>query len=166
MLRLDWNLVLTIVNLIILYLLMKKFLFGPVVAIMDQRQADIDQQFTNADKAQEEAAGLKSQLESKLKSSREESVRMIEQARADAKNEYDRIVSEAREEAEKQFEKARDNLEIERGRMKREAEADLAALVMTATAKIIGEQNEENIDRSLYNQFLTKAGDAHDATLS
>ena len=166
MLRLDWNLVLTIVNLIILYLLMKKFLFGPVVAIMDQRQADIDQQFTNAGKAQEEAAGLKSQYESKLKSSQEESVRMIEQARADAKNEYDRIVSEAREEAEKQFEKARDNLEIERGRMKREVEADLAALVMTATAKIIGEQNEENIDRSLYNQFLIKAGDAHDATLS
>ena len=41
MLRLDWNLVLTIINLLILYLLMKKFLIGPVTAIMEQRQADI-----------------------------------------------------------------------------------------------------------------------------
>ena len=37
MLRLDINLVFTIINLLILFLLLKKFLFGPVVSVMEQR---------------------------------------------------------------------------------------------------------------------------------
>ncbi|MBS6646954.1 MAG: F0F1 ATP synthase subunit B [Clostridiaceae bacterium] len=166
MLRLDWNLVLTIINLLILYLLMKKFLIGPVTAIMEQRQADIEQQFANADKAQKEANEFRTKYEDKLKSSREESVKMIEQARLDAKAEYDKILSEAQEAAGKEFEKSRISLKAEQDQMKREAQSELAALVMAATAKVIGEQNEQMIDRSLYNQFLTKAGDSHDATLN
>ena len=166
MLRLDWNLVLTIINLLILYLLMKKFLIGPVTAIMEQRQADIEQQFANADKAQKEANEFRTKYEDKLKSSRAESVKMIEQARLDAKAEYDKILSEAQEAAGKEFEKSRISLKAEQDQMKREAQSELAALVMAATAKVIGEQNEQMIDRSLYNQFLTKAGDSHDATLN
>ena len=166
MLRLDWNLVLTIINLIILYLLMKKFLIGPVTAIMEKRQADIEQQFASADKAQSEAMRARNQYEDKLKSSQEESVKMIEQAKLDAQAEYDRMLLKAQEAAQKEFEKSRKNLLAEQDRMKREAQSDLASLVMAATAKIIGEQNEANIDRSLYNQFLTKAGDSHDATLN
>ena len=77
MLRLDWNLVLTIINLIILYLLMKNFLIGPVTAIMEKRQADIEQQFASADKAQSEAMRARNQYEDKLKSSQEESLKMI-----------------------------------------------------------------------------------------
>ena len=84
----------------------------------------------------------------------------------DAQAEYDRILLKAQEAAQKEFEKSRKNLLAEQDRMKREAQSDLASLVMAATAKIIGEQNEANIDRSLYNQFLTKAGDSHDATLN
>ena len=38
MLRVDINLVFTIINLLVLYLLMKKFLFGPVVAVMEREK--------------------------------------------------------------------------------------------------------------------------------
>ena len=48
MLRVDINLVFTIINLLVLYLLMKKFLFGPVVAVMEKRKAMIEEQFANA----------------------------------------------------------------------------------------------------------------------
>lgn len=48
MLRLDWNMVITIVNLIVLCLLLKKFLIGPVTAIMEQRAALIEQQLADA----------------------------------------------------------------------------------------------------------------------
>lgn len=44
MLRLDWNLVFTIINLIILYLILKKLLVGPVTGIIDKRQAMIKAQ--------------------------------------------------------------------------------------------------------------------------
>ena len=42
MLRLDWNLLFNIINLIILYALMKRFLFKPVNAILEKRQQEAD----------------------------------------------------------------------------------------------------------------------------
>lgn len=44
MIKIDINLVFTIINLIVLYLLMKKFLFGPIIAVMEKRKAMIDEQ--------------------------------------------------------------------------------------------------------------------------
>mgnify|MGYP003191769544 CR=1 FL=1 len=55
MLRLDWNLLFTIINLIVLYVCMKKFLYGPITAIMDKRQNMIREQLANATQTEEEA---------------------------------------------------------------------------------------------------------------
>ena len=43
MLRLDWNLVFTVINLLILYVLMRKFLFKPVNEILEKRGAQGEQ---------------------------------------------------------------------------------------------------------------------------
>ena len=48
MIEININLVFTIINLIVLYLLMKKFLFGPILNVMEQRKNMIDQQFASA----------------------------------------------------------------------------------------------------------------------
>ena len=67
MLSLGWNLVWTIINLIVLYLLMKKFLIGPVIGIMEKREAQIAGQFEEARTAQEKAETLKGQYEDALR---------------------------------------------------------------------------------------------------
>ena len=48
MIEININLVFTIINLIVLYLLMKKFLFAPILNVMEQRKNMIDQQFASA----------------------------------------------------------------------------------------------------------------------
>ena len=48
MLSLDWNLLFTVVNLVIFYILMKKFVWNKVLGAMDKRQSKIDQQFKDA----------------------------------------------------------------------------------------------------------------------
>ena len=55
MIKIDINLVFTIINLLVLYLMMKKFLFGPIINVMDQRKAMIDQQFAEAKERQDNA---------------------------------------------------------------------------------------------------------------
>ena len=45
MLSLDWNLLFTVINLVIFYILMKKFVWNKVLGAMDKRQSKIDQQF-------------------------------------------------------------------------------------------------------------------------
>ena len=75
MIKIDINLVFTIINLLVLYLLMKKFLFGPIINVMDQRKAMIDQQFAEAKERQDNAKALQEQYEGALKSAKEESYR-------------------------------------------------------------------------------------------
>ena len=77
MIKIDINLVFTIINLLVLYLLMKKFLFGPIIKVMDVRKAMIDQQFAGAKEQEDQAKALKEQYEGALKSAREESFQTV-----------------------------------------------------------------------------------------
>ena len=68
MIEININVVFTIINLIVLYLLMKKFLFGPILNVMEQRKNMIDQQFASAKDTEEQAYELKGKYEDALKS--------------------------------------------------------------------------------------------------
>ena len=114
MLNLGWSLVWTIINLIIFYLLMKRFLVGPVLGIMEKRKNLIAQELENAKAAQEKAEELKGHYEGALAGAKEESAQIIEAARADAKSESERMVKEANLEAAKIIENARVTAEQEK----------------------------------------------------
>lgn len=107
MLKLGWDLVWTIINLIVLYLLMKKFLIGPVMGIMEKRKALIASQFDHAKAVQEKADELKGQYEQALSSAKEESAQIIEGAKADAKRMGEGIVKNANLQAAKIIETAK-----------------------------------------------------------
>ena len=77
MIEININLVFTIINLIVLYLLMKKFLFGPILNVMEQRKNMIDQQFASAKDTEEQAYELKGKYEDALKSAKDESMRIV-----------------------------------------------------------------------------------------
>ena len=154
MLRLDWNMVITIVNLIVLCLLLKKFLIGPVTAIMEQRAALIEQQLADA-KNDKQAAG---DLKASLKTSDAESIRIVEESRASARAEYDRIVAEADRKAARILEDAKKAAEQEREKTLEEARTQIAGLVMAAAAKVLSESNEAGQSLQLYDQYLAKAG--------
>ena len=59
LLRIDWNVIFTIVNLIVLYLGLRKFLIGPVTKVMDQRKQLIEGQMADARHVNEQANELK-----------------------------------------------------------------------------------------------------------
>ena len=59
MLRIDFNLVLTIINLIVLYLILRKFLFRPVMDIMEKREKMIADGIGHANEEQDKAHALK-----------------------------------------------------------------------------------------------------------
>ena len=61
LLRIDWNVLFTIINLIVLYLLLKKFLIGPVTGIMQKRKEMIEGQLADADDKKKQAGELKQQ---------------------------------------------------------------------------------------------------------
>lgn len=165
MLRVDMNLVFTIINLLVLYLLMKKFLFGPVVDIMEKRKNLIEEQFANAATAQKNADELKSQYEDTLKTANSDADTIIQEAKKTAKDEYDRIVLDANNQAGKIIENAEKAVVLQREKTLRSLESEIAGLAMEAVTKVIGEQADCLDNSRLYDEFLDKAGDADDTDI-
>lgn len=162
MLNLGWSLVWTIINLIIFYLLMKRFLVGPVLGIMEKRKNLIAQELENAKAAQEKAEELKGHYEGALAGAKKESAQIIEAARADAKSESERMVKEANLEAAKIIENARVTAEQEKENALQGAKSEIAGLALEAARKLLSEGSTEKGNSMLYDEFLAKAGDGND----
>ena len=78
MLSIDpWNILWTVVNLLVLYLVFKKFLFKPVMKVINAREDMIKQQFDDAKKSQEEADALKASYDEKLEREHRKSMRQL-----------------------------------------------------------------------------------------
>ena len=146
MLRIDLNLVWTIINVIILYLLLKKFLIKPVTAIMDKREQMVKQGLEGARAQESQAKELKVKYEEALASAKE----------------YDRILGEADEQAKKIKEAARKDVELDREKAMKEMQSEVAGLALTAVSRILQEGTDPQSDGALYEQFLKKAGEAND----
>lgn len=163
MLQLDVStLLFTIINLVVFYLLLKKFLIKPVTNIMEKRERMIAEGLNNASTAQEEAARMKQEYTAALAGAREESVKIVEKAQVQAKAEYDRIVAEADEKAEDMLDSAKSNIQLEQEQTKKALQSEIAGLAMAAAAKIVSEKTENQGNQRIYNQFLEEAGDTHE----
>ncbi|MCM1186595.1 MAG: F0F1 ATP synthase subunit B [Lachnoclostridium sp.] len=159
MLKLDINLVFTIINVLILFVLVRKFLFKPVHNILDARQAEIDKQYEDVKAAQDAADALKAKYETSVKGIAKEKEEILNDARDRANGDYEKVLADARTQADKIVEDARkDADELHQKRMQQATE-QIADLVVSATAKIVASHQGMEADRELYNQFLAKTGE-------
>ena len=159
MLRFDMNFLYTMINLIVLAFLLKKFLIKPVTDIMEKRRQLIEDGLKNAQNAQEDAMKMKEEYAQALGGAKEESVRI---ARKDAKSEYERIVEEADARAGSIIESAKADIRVEREQTMSALQSEIAGLAMTAAAKIVAEQTGNN--QEIYDKFLEEVGEAHEDT--
>lgn len=164
MLQLNVNLFFTIINLVVLYLLLKKFLIKPVTDIMEKREKLIADGISHAETVQNEAKQMKQDYETALSGAREESVRIVDRAQQQAQTEYERILAEADRKAGTMLETAKGNIELEREQTMKALQSEIAGLAMKAAAKIVGERRENQGNQEIYNQFLKEAGDVHENT--
>lgn len=162
MLRLDMNLVYTIINLLILYAIVRKFLFAPVKKIIAAREAEIHKQYADAENVQTEARELKQQYEERLTLAEEEKRSILTDARSKAGDEYEKIVADARLEADKLLENAQKQADMEQQKRMQQAQRQVADLVVAAATKLVTSGQNAAADRELYNQFIAKTGEKCD----
>lgn len=154
MLRVDINLLFTVINLLVLVYLMKKFLFKPVREVMEKRQAEIEESYKKAEQVNEDAKHLKEKYEESLGNIEEERKNTINKAKIDASKEYDEIVNNANKKADKIIAEAKIQAEKEAETKQREMQQQMAVLVAEAAYKIAASQDSEANDRKLFDQFI------------
>lgn len=160
MLQLNWNIIWTFVNLIVLYLLMKKFLFGPVTEIMEKRTKAIEDSFAEAKNKNEEAENIKMQYEEALQHSEVKAEEIIKEARERATIVYDKKIQEAEEEAAKLIASANKAIEVEKEKSMQDVQNHIIDLTMVAATKVIGKNIDEEANKQIVDDFLAEVGAA------
>lgn len=158
MLSLDWNILWTFINLIILFLILKKFLFKPITKIMNERQRQIEASFADAQKQQREANEMHVRYETEIASTKIKAEDIIKDAKEKAKSEYNRIITEAGKEADKLTETARKNLEIQKKKEFEEIQNSLIDVAFSVAMKASAESIDENKSKKLLEELVMKAG--------
>lgn len=157
MLRFDINFVFTIINVLILFAVVKIFLIGRVHKILDARKAQVDEQFSEAEKKLEEADKTRQEYEDSIKGIEEEKERRFTEARNQAKSEYDRLMEQVKKESDKILATARKEAEEERQIRLRRANQEITDMVAKAAERIVTADQSEEMDKQLYDRFLEQA---------
>lgn len=141
-----WNIAITIVNLLVLYALMKKFLVKPVRAVIEEREHRIESQLTDATQKQEQALNLKQDYEKKMETAGAEATAMIKKAREISQQEQEQMIQETKEETRRIFEQSKKEIEFEQEKATRQAKKLISELALTAARKIMisGDANDTN----------------------
>lgn len=158
MLVLDWNIVFNMINVFVLFLLMKKFLFGPVNEIMEKRKQAIEDSFTEADKKNSEALQLKQEFETALASADDKASDIIREARQRAVEIHEKQITETKAETLRMIEEANKSIELERKKSMQDIQSEIAGIAMIAAAKVIQKNVDEKTNTQLINDFLSEAG--------
>lgn len=159
MLKFDFNLVWTIINLVIFFLLMRLFLFKPIKKVLDKRKEMIDDQFSAAEEKEKSAMELYNEYQSQLSGVEDEKKQIIVDARSSAKAEYNKIVDKAYSDADKIKTDAQRAANLETEKIKRAVREEIASLAMETAAKVVGEKASSDYDSAMYDKFLDESSD-------
>ncbi|MBE6817226.1 MAG: F0F1 ATP synthase subunit B [Ruminococcaceae bacterium] len=159
MLKFDWNILFTFVNLIIFYLLMRKFLFGRIKKVMDARKELIQKQFDDAAETAKQADEKLADYEAKIADVEAEGEQIIAEAKDDAKAEYDKIIKRAEADAAALKADAEKQIEIDTMNAKKAAKEEIASLAMQAAEKVVGKSVSAENDSDIFDDFLKESSE-------
>ncbi len=138
------TIILTIINVLIMYVVIKKLFLQQVMDTINARDELIKKQFEDARVANEDADRKKEEYSKKLESARTEAEKIVSEAKDNAQKEKELIIKDAKNESQQIIAKAKENIVAEQKKAKDEVSAEVARLALIAARKIIktGEQND------------------------
>ena len=162
MISVDINLLFAIINIIVLFLLLRKFLIKPVRNIMEKRDEMIRSGLENARKSQSDAELMKQEYEEKLKNAGDISAGIISDAKKEAEARSKNILDEANAKADNILSSARENAETAKIKAVSEAKEQIADLAAEMARKLVTTSKDSNFDSSEYDRFIRETGDDDD----
>ncbi len=157
-----WQILISLANLLILFLLIKKFLFKPVNSMLSKRQNEIDEKYDAANEAKRIAEENKLFWDERIGTVKEETDEMIKKAQDNAKRQGDFIVSKAKEQADGIIRQAEKQAVYEKKKVAEEIKQEIVEVSTLLTNKIL--QREINADdhRELIDSFIKNIGDENE----
>ncbi len=149
-----WQIVISLVNLLILTLILKRFLFKPVKKIMNTRRAAIDEDYAQAKAAREEAEETKRNYDEAMAAAKMTGDQIIADANRTAEFRSNEIIAEAKERANEIRRQAETDAVLERKKAEDEMKHEIANVSAQLTGKLLQREINEEDHRNLIDSFL------------
>lgn len=144
----------TIVGFLLLFLLLKKFLWLPLAAFLDSRKDDIQQTYDKVDETRRNMESLKADYEQRLANIEAEARAQTQAAVKEAQAMRETILAEARQQADKILTDTRQTLVFDREQMMAQLKAQVVDITLLATEKLLSQKVDDAEDRKLVADFI------------
>ena len=146
-------------NLLILYFFLKKLLFKPVKNMIDSRQKEIDDMYSDAERSQSDAALMKSEYEAKLEAANEESEEILKKAVRRAQLREEEILADANKKATRVLERAEEQVELEKKRAINEVKDEVSEMAINIASAVIERDLKAEEHKELIDEFISHMGE-------
>lgn len=154
-----WQILISLLNLLILFLVFKKFLFKPVNNMLAKRQSEIDAKYEEADEAKRIALKDRALWDEKIGTVKIETDEMIKKAQISAKRQGDAIVSKAKETADSIVRQAENQAELEIKKAEDEIKKEIVEVSAALANKLLEREINADDHKNLIDSFIEKIGD-------
>jgi F-type H+-transporting ATPase subunit b len=153
--NLEWQQILThLLGFAIAVWLLKRYAWGPLLSIMEERRNKIVDEFKHIEDEKENVARLTSEYEERLKDIDNERRAKIVEAVEEGKKVAAEIKADAQQEIKDLHAKAKADLEREVAKAKVQLRDEMIALTMSAAEKVINEKLTDDKHRQLIGRFI------------
>jgi len=154
-----WQILISLCNLVILFLIIKRFLYKPVKKMLAQRRAQVEKIYSDAEQARSEAQADREKWSEKISTADKQADAMIEKARSDAQRMEKQITDEAKRKADAVIKNAQAQILTDKKNAQDEIRGQIADVSVLIAEKIIGREINENDQRSVIESAISEMGD-------
>ena len=154
------DLIFLVINIVVLYFILKKLLYRPLANMMENRTKEIDEGLKLAEENRKRQEQLNAEYQETIQQARQEARQIVEKAHS----QRDEVLKEARKEAEQKteemLEKARSEMEAEKNKAFEELRQDIARLSVAIAGKIVEKEIDQASQEKIIQNYLEEIGRA------
>ena len=154
-----WTALFTLLNFLAVLLVGKKFLWGPVMKMIQDRQKEIDDMYSDADNARVSAKAMEDEYKQKLSAAMETGERIVKDATARGQAKEEEILRQANAEASRMLSKAEADIAMKKKKAINDAKDEISGMAMAIAEKVVGRELTAADQSQLIDAFINELGD-------
>ncbi len=143
-----------IISFVIVFLILKKFAFKPILKIMADRRKLIDSGVQLGEEMKKKSAELEDEVAIKLREARSQADTIIDSAQQEARELVVAAEDDAKKKVEQISKEAQEKIQLETAKARKELEKEIVGLISEATEAIIDEKIDSKKDAALIDRVL------------
>lgn len=154
-----WTALFVLLNTIALFLVMKRYLYGPIMEMIKTRQDEIDQLYLDADAARAEALALEAEYKEKLDQAMQTGDQLVKEAMQRGQRRQEEILRQANAEAAAMLDKATEDIAREKKKAINEAKDEISVIAVAIAEKVVCRELNEKDHADLVDSFINELGE-------